>query len=350
VKRRLWGWGRLLTGAGIIAVLVWRLGTGAFLDALRVIDGRTLAAAFALGLLTTVVSAWRWCLVARGLGARLPLAGAVADYYRALFLNATLPGGVLGDVDRAVRHGRETGDVGRGVRAVVLERTAGQVVLVTVGVTVLVAYPSPVVARMHLGRTPLVVAGVAVALLAAAVLALSRLRRGARADRSVARRGLLARLRGAFGTGVSDVRRGLLARRQWPWIALSAAVVLLGHLGTFVLAARAVGSTAPVTQLMPPILLALLAMGLPIDVGGWGPREGVSAWAFGAAGLSATQGMTIAVVYGLFAFVASLPGAAVLIGRWLVRLREQNPPALRWVRPLATRLSVQPLANRLDNA
>ena len=78
-------------------------------------------------------SAWRWCLVARGLGLRLSLRGAVADYYKALFLNAALPGGVLGDVDRAVRHGKDEGDVGRSVRAVVLERTAGQIVLVAVG-------------------------------------------------------------------------------------------------------------------------------------------------------------------------------------------------------------------------
>ncbi|MGJ3561879.1 hypothetical protein ACR6C2_41015 [Streptomyces sp. INA 01156] len=28
-------------------------------------------------------------------------------------------------------------------------------------------------------------------------------------------------------------------------------------------------------------------MALPLNVGGWGPREGVAAWAFGAAGLGA---------------------------------------------------------------
>ena len=47
----------------------------------------------------------RWWPAA--LGIRLPLGAAVADYYRALFLNAALPGGVLGDVHRAVRHGQE---------------------------------------------------------------------------------------------------------------------------------------------------------------------------------------------------------------------------------------------------
>jgi hypothetical protein len=60
------------------------------------------------------------------LGVRLPLRTAVADCYRSLFLNATLPGGVLGDVHRAVRHGRDVGDVGRGIRAVVWNAPPGR--------------------------------------------------------------------------------------------------------------------------------------------------------------------------------------------------------------------------------
>jgi len=166
---------------GILAFLLWRLGTGAFLDGLHVINGGTLFAAFGIGLLTTVFSAWRWCLVARGLGIRLPMGNAVADYYRALFLNAALPGGVLGDVHRAVRHGRDVGDVGRGVRAVVLERTAGQIVLVTVGVTVLLARPSPALSHAHLA---MIVQAVAALVAVCALVAWIRSRRLPRRSRS----------------------------------------------------------------------------------------------------------------------------------------------------------------------
>ena len=60
---------------------------------------------------------------------------------------------------------------------------------------------------------------------------------------------------------------------------------------------------------MPLALLALLAMALPLNVGGFGPREGVAAWAFGAAGLTASQGVATAVVYGALVLVSSLPGA-----------------------------------------
>ncbi|MGC0386366.1 uncharacterized membrane protein YbhN (UPF0104 family) [Streptomyces sp. SAI-129] len=288
-----------LAGTVVLAVLLWRLGTGAFLDGLGRIDGATVLAALGIGLVTTVFSAWRWALVARGLRIRLPFAAAVADYYRALFLNAALPGGVLGDVHRALRHGRGAGDLGRGVRAVVLERAAGQLALTAVGVVVLLTMPSPVLGEARRFAPP---AGLA--LLGALAVALAL-----RMNRTPVRRGRA--LRAALGAA----RAGLLSRRTLPGVALSSVVVLAGHLVMFVLAARVAGSAASVAQLTPLAVLALLAMGLPLNVGGWGPREGVTAWAFGAAGLGAGTGLGTAVVYGVLSLVASLPGAVVLVAR-----------------------------------
>ncbi|MFE9443875.1 lysylphosphatidylglycerol synthase transmembrane domain-containing protein [Streptomyces sp. NPDC006602] len=296
-----------VAGVTILAVLLWRLGTGVFLDGLRRIDGPTLLVALGLGLVTTVFSAWRWQLVARGLRIRLPLGAAVADYYRALFLNAALPGGVLGDVHRAVRHGQSAGDLGRGVRSVVIERAAGQLVLAVVGVAVLLTMPSPVLADAR-HFAPLIAFAVLGAL--AVVLAL-------RMNRSPSRRGR------ALRASLGEAREGLLSRRNLPGVALSSTVVLAGHLGMFVVAARVAGSAASAAVLLPLAVLALLAMSLPLNVGGWGPREGVTAWAFGAAGLGASSGLTVAVVYGVLSFVASLPGVLVLVARWYAGLRAE---------------------------
>jgi hypothetical protein len=270
----------LAAAAATLAVLVWRLGTGPFLDGLRAVDGGALAAGCAIAALTTVCCAWRWRIVARGLGVELPLPTAVAAYYRSLFLNVTLPGGVVGDVHRGISHGRDTSDVGRGLRAVAWERAAGQVVQVVLTVAVLLVLPSPVRGAMPL---------VAVALLAAAA--------------GVA---LVAPLRSAVG------RARLLARRAWPAIALASALVVAGHAATFLIAARTAGATAPPSRMLPLALLVLLAAALP-NIGGWGPREGVTAWAFAAAGLGASRGVATAVVYGVMVLVACLPGAAVLM-------------------------------------
>ncbi len=291
-------WWRPLIGVAILTVLIWRVGTGPFFAGLRLIDGWAMAAALGIGAVTTVCCAWRWTLVADGLGVRLPLRNAVSHCYRAVFLNATLPGGVLGDVHRAVSHGKDSGDVRRGIRAVVWERTAGQLVQTVVAVVVLFALPSPVRAYLPVAVTVTVGAGLVV-LLAAWLLP----RRGP------------ARWVRALRTARADIRDGLLARRNWWGVVLASVVVVTGHLATFLVAARVAGATAPLSQLVPLTLLALLAMGVPANVGGFGPREGVAAWAFGAAGLTATQGVATAVVYGALVLVASLPGAAVLIAR-----------------------------------
>lgn len=294
-------------------MLLWRLGTGVFLDGLRRVDGPTLLAGLGLGLLTTVFSAWRWCLVARGLRIRLPLGSAVADYYRALFLNAALPGGVLGDVHRAVRHGQSTGDVGRGVRAVVLERTAGQAVLVAVGAVVLLTLPSPVLTdARHLALILAVVSVCGVVVTAGAV------RRGSTSSGTSGP----SRRYGAVRAALTEARGALLARGNWPGVLISSVVVLAGHLAMFLLAARVAGSHASAAVLLPLALLALLAMGLPLNIGGWGPREGVMAWAFGAAGLGAGMGLSVAVIYGVLSFAAALPGVVVLVVRWFAALRR----------------------------
>jgi uncharacterized membrane protein YbhN (UPF0104 family) len=304
----------VLGGAGILAFLLWRLGTGPFLDGLRLIDGWALVAALVIGALTTVCCAWRWSLVAGGLGVRLPLRTAVAHCYRSVFLNSTLPGGVLGDVHRAVSHGRDAGDVGRGIRAVVWERTAGQVVQAVIAMAVLFAFPSPVRPYLPAVTALVVAAGLGAVLLARVVPQVAR----------VVPQGGLSRLPRALRTAKADIRDGLLGGRNWLGIVLASTVVVWGHLAMFLVAARTAGATAPLSRLVPLTLLALLAMGLPANVGGFGPREGVAAWAFAAAGLTATQGVAAAVVYGALVLVSSLPGAAVLVAR-RVRVPDAVP-------------------------
>src|SRR6266545_3919659 len=235
ISRSIWTWTRLAGGAVILAVLVWRVGAGPLVDGLRLTTGWALAAAVAITSLTTLCCAWRWSLVAGGLGVEMPLRTAVAAYYRSQFLNATLPGGVVGDVHRAVRHGRDVGDLGRSLRA--------------------------------------------------------------RIARAV----------------TTDLRDAVLAPRAWPGIVLASAVAVLGHAAVFLVAVRATGMDVSPGRLLPLALVVLLAAAVPTNIAGWGPREGAAAWAFGSVGLSAAEGVTVAVVYGVLALVATLPGAVVLV-------------------------------------
>jgi glycosyltransferase 2 family protein len=312
MRRTVLRWVSIVAPFVTLGLVVWRLGTGPFVAGVRTIDAGTLAAAAGLAVLTTVCCAWRWKIVARGLGVDLSLPAAVAAYYRSLFLNLTLPGGVLGDVHRGIRHGRDVRDVSRGLRAVWWERTAGQVVQLALTAVLLLLLPSPVHSSM-----PWVVGVVAVVLGGVALAA--RARPGGHSA--------WARFRRA---AARDLREALLARRAWLWIGLASAVVVAGHTASFIIAARTAGTAAPLATMIPIALLVMMAMVLP-SAAGWGPREGITAWAFGAAGLGAHRGVSAAVVYGVMVLVASLPGAVVLVVAWF---RGTRSPARRLRRPL----------------
>ncbi len=222
-----------------------RLGAQAFVDGLAAIGAGSVLAALALGLLTTVASAARWCLVARGLGLRLPLAAAVSDCYRAVFLNSVLPAGVLGDVHRAVGYGRRIGDVGRGVRVVALERVTGQLRdrrRRAGGAARRPADPADgACSRAGSGIAELLAGLVA---LAAAVL-------------WVARDPRAARIRAALRSACADARSGVLSRSAWPGLLALSVVTLAGYLALFVVAARVAGSQAALGELLPLLVLGL---------------------------------------------------------------------------------------------
>jgi glycosyltransferase 2 family protein len=294
MSRTLWRWAHPLSGAAILVVVLACVGTTPFVTAYRVADRWSIAGAAAITLLTTVCCALRWSVVTRCLGVGVSLRAAVPAYYRSQFLNTVLPGGVLGDVHRAVRHGREAGTVGRGMLAVACERTAGQCVQLVVTAAVLLLLPSPLRSIMPMLAGALVVAALLVVLVARAVPAV---------------RGSLRARTG--GVAASDL--GQLARPAWTVVVLTSAVVVAGHVAVFLIAARAAGATASTVRLLPLALLVLLAAGVPTNIAGWGPREGMAAWVFSSAGLSASQGLATAALYGVLVFAASLPGALVLV-------------------------------------
>jgi hypothetical protein len=211
----------------------------------------------------------------------------------------------LGDVHRGVRSGLDAGSVGRGLRAVIWERSAGQVVQVAVALVVLLVLPSPV----H-GQMPLVVA-VAVVVLLAALAAAHALARGSPAP--VAR---------ALRTAGGEVRDALLHPRARVPVALTSLLVVAGHVVMFLVAARAVGVDASVGRLLPLTLLVLMGASIPVNVAGWGPREGAAAAVFAVAGLGAGQGVAVATAFGVLTVVATLPGAVVLLAG-----RRREPPA-----------------------
>ena len=236
---------RIGLGMVVLAVLVWHLGTGPFVDGLRATSPWAVLVALVVTAGTTWCCAARWSLLSARVGAPVPLRTAYVAYYRSQLVNATLPGGVVGDVDRGLRHGW---------RGVLWDRGLGQVV--QVALVLVLVLPSPYRWFAAVLLAGLLVAGGAVVLLSAGAVA--------------------------------------------------------GHLVVFLVAATAAGVSLSPLALLPVGALVLLGSAIPFNVAGWGPREGVAAWAFAAAGSTATVGLTVAVTFGVLATIATLPGLLTL--------------------------------------
>jgi glycosyltransferase 2 family protein len=207
--------------------------------------------------------------------------------------------------------------VGRGVRVVAIERVTGQLAIIVVGLGVLLASRPTLLGAMVPGRFGGAELLAVLIALGAAVLWTARHPRA-------------ARIRTALRSACTEARSGALSRSTWPGLLALSVVTLAGYLALFFVAARVAGSHASLGELLPLLVLGLLAMALPLNIGGWGPREGVMAVAFGAVGLGAAQGLTTAVVYGVLSLIACLPGAVVLLlaARTPVRRNPAPRPAM----------------------
>ena len=297
--RRWQPWVRAAVGAGILALMIAVAGAEPFVRGLASISPPAVLAAFALAAVATTAAAWRWRLLAGRLGLDLGWRAALGAYYRSQFLNTVLPGGVIGDVDRAVSHGRTVDRVPQAARAVAAERIAGQAVQLALGVVVLAA-----VGSWAYAPALLVLAGV----IAAGAIVVTASRR----IRAVLARELEI-LRGAFGSIGTVV-----------CVSLASTVVVAGHVATFLVACAAVGVDPGGDRVAAAAVIAVLASSIPLNIAGWGPREGAAAWAFGAAGAGAAAGIAAATAFGVLAALAVAPGAVVVAVSLMRRRRLER--------------------------
>lgn len=290
-SRRLRATMRVLVGAGVLVAVVSQVGSAPFLRALSSINVPVIAAALALSAGATVAAAWRWSVIAGRLGVGLRFPEAVASYYRSQFVNTLLPGGVAGDVERAVAQAHSTGNVAQAARAVIIERTVGQAVQVALAVIV-IAFAAGEFAGALLPALGVGLAALALAALVAAANARSR---------AMLRRELdeLAAGVGSFGAFVRVV---------------VASIAVVGcHVATLGLAAAAVGARVSPLRLAAIALVVLLAASIPASIGGWGPREGVAGWAFAVAGLGASAGVAASALFGVLAMVGVAPALVIAV-------------------------------------
>ncbi|QUS36391.1 lysylphosphatidylglycerol synthase transmembrane domain-containing protein [Falsirhodobacter algicola] len=279
----IWRVARLAVPLLILGAL-WIFADGEqILHQLRNADPFWLIGAVLIVNLQTMLCAWRWKMTANRLGQILPLRIAITEYYLAQFVNQTMPGGVAGDVARAVRvRGDSMRTSGAGVA---IERISGQVGMLAIMVTGLALAMAHGDVPWRIGATPFGIGlGIAAALPLVYVL-------------------LPQRMRDTIRLGILDI---------WPRQSVLGLAIAACNILAFAFCGHAIGADlAPVAAaaLVPVILSAML---IPASVAGWGFREGAAVLFLPVAGVGPQAAIATSVAFGAMALIAASPGAFFL--------------------------------------
>ena len=288
---------RLLVSAGILGFIALTFGD-AVIGQLQRIDPRWILAALALTVAQILLSAWRWRFTAARLQLPLGAGTAVREYYLATLVNQILPGGVVGDAQRAWRHGSGAPRRAPAFQAVVIERFSGQLAMVGLAVLTWWLWP-PGADLAFLGRGSLT----------AAMAAFLTLVGGAGFAIAMGWRP------GWLRDWWQALRSALLAPAVLPVQLLASLMVAGSYIAVYACCVMALAPTASPAIWLPLIPLVLFTMLIPASIAGWGLREGAAAVLWPMAGLPAAEGISAAVLYGGLSLLASTPGLVILMRR-----------------------------------
>ncbi|HEX7900702.1 MAG TPA: lysylphosphatidylglycerol synthase transmembrane domain-containing protein [Planctomycetota bacterium] len=240
----------------------------------------------------------RWWLLLRGHGFAPPFGQVFLVNYAGIFFNHLLPGGVGGDLTKAVLASAGEERKAAVVATVLLDRLIGLGVLVFLGAACLLPYAG----RFEDRRLVWAVFGLAGAAVLAYLLYFNpRVRAWLGPKLPFA--GIRGQLDGVFRS--AKERKGLMG---------VAALISLASQVTSILIiygmARALGlRQTPLWMffVFEPIIFIVNA--LPISVGGWGVQEGIYAALFGRlGGMSLNEAVALSVLYKVSMLLASVPG------------------------------------------
>jgi glycosyltransferase 2 family protein len=295
---------RIVVTLALLALVATHMKWGSLEGRVRHGHPLDLVAAVALVLGALTIGAFRWRRLLLGAGVHLDLRSLARIYAIATFSGTFLPTSVGGDVTRALLVTRRRSLLPRVVMTILVDRLGGLVGLLGMAWIAfsLQSTSVPGGAQIFLA---LVTAGVAVG----ALLLTVALFRGSRVVRALvpARLTVMARESRVLLRGYASDPRTL-------------AVVLVSSLLfqalvslQLVMLARAIDIHLAFATAAVTLALVTVVTLIPVSIGGFGVREGSYVVLLGGAPIGATDATLISLLSVATLFIASLPGAYMLV-------------------------------------
>ena len=308
-----------------IGLLVHHMDLGRAVRQLSTADVRWLALGSVLTLMSSVLGAVCWGVIARGVGIRLGWEAIAVWSGRAVVAGQLVPGGAGGDAVRVVAGRRVGATVGTSLGADLVARACGAVAMT--------AWGASAALLLHDAVGPMVVA-VALSLLLVAVTGLAVLLDGDLLIRPLARR------HGAAATAVSGrlapATAALAELRRHPAPVFQALLLSAAgwglNLTALVCMGRAVNAVVGWQVFAVVIPVSLVATLTPLAANGVGLREGILVGLLARAGVAASPALALSLLVDLQLVPVAVLGA--LMG--LRHPAEADPATVAPSAPLGT--------------
>jgi glycosyltransferase 2 family protein len=301
-------WVRGVLTVGVLALLATRIDLGASAGAILRLDVGTIALVLALLAMDRGVMIWRWFSLLRAVGTRITIRSAAWIYLVSSFAGSYTA--VAGDAARALTLSRRDTAGSTAVASVAVDRLLGLLSILFVGVI------GAIVGGRRRGEHDAALVAMTVLVAGGAVVLLTAdrwVRAALPGSWSVTTAGgrlvrladALARYRG-HGTTLTAVS------------VLSVAVQILRILQAYLLG-RGIGIDVELSYYLLFMPVGLIALMLPISIGGFGAPQGLIVWLLKPRGVPEADAFALATLIVLSGIVANLPGALLL-------LRRRPPP------------------------
>jgi uncharacterized membrane protein YbhN (UPF0104 family) len=317
LRPRMWILLKVAITATILAAVLRQADVAGLGQTLKTVSPSLIALTVGFLVLSPLLGGLRWWMVLRAIGVRESAGHLSACYWIGNLVSQVMPLAASDGV-RIWIAARGTAPLGSLIHSALLERAfmAGTLVFVVVATGSLLPH------RM----VQTVPAGIGLGLLAAGLAGLGML---LMADRLFGRFGHLRPIRLLSFLSV-DTRRVVFSKWMLPIFLLG----LVANLN-FVFAADALGAALKInlsiTDYLELIPWIVLAMALPISIGGWGVREGLLLVSLGSAGVSAQNALALSLSFGGCIVISSLPGFVF----FLIRLRPKLDQVATQIQPPA---------------
>ncbi len=290
---------KITVSAGLILYLFDSIDLVAAQERLSKVNPIMLLVAASMLLFQMVIGGLRWSAVLRGIGISIPFWEIARLFYIGSFFNQALPGGTGGDVVRIYLVFRGNWGFRGAVNGVLLERVATLLALI---ILVLVTLPFFLI-NLDVSERAWVIPSVVIL----SIISVSGVGLLCLFDRLPRH---LHRWRVIQGLGnLAEDARAVFLRANVAIIAIFWSTA--GHINIAIavyVLSLGLGLEFTIFEsivLMPPVLLA---MTIPISIGGWGVRENAMVVAFGLIGIATEAATLLGVLLGIVSLVVALPG------------------------------------------